>query len=136
MSLLIGRKTVHETNIFHELPNQLTFSNIVEKAATEPIVKKATIYSLLASLVLKSGRASRSSIPDDDEIEEHAASTFAPCSQEMSQTQPDDPLSLIHKSSDPELQRMIRNLCVEFVDILLNITALFHLNLLLFLHLI
>ena len=95
VDLVIGRKTIRETNIFRELPSQLTSNNLVEKAATEPVVKKTTVYGLLAALVLESERAARSSIPDDDEIEEHAASTFAPWLQEMSQTQPDDPLSLI-----------------------------------------
>ena len=73
VDLVIGRKTIRETNIFHELPSQLTSKNIVEKAATEPVVKKITVYGLLAALVLESERAARSSIPDDDEIEEHAA---------------------------------------------------------------
>ena len=57
VDLVIGRKTISETNVFHELPSQLTSTNIIEKAATEPVVKKITIYGFLASLDLESERA-------------------------------------------------------------------------------
>ena len=55
MPATFDKALIRESNIFHELPSQLISNNIVEKAATEPVVKKTTIYGLLASLEI--GRA-------------------------------------------------------------------------------
>ena len=58
-------------------------------------------------------------MPDDDEIGEHEASTFSPW---LPDTNPElvDLVSLINISGTPELQELIRLLCIEYRDIFSN----------------
>ena len=105
--------TVRESQIFPELPTQLASTNIVHRAATSVTPQRVIVSGLLASLVIQSEKTSQLAIPNDDEIDEHEASTFSPW---LPDTNPEsvDPVSLINISGAPELQELIRLLCIEY----------------------
>ena len=58
-------------------------------------------------------------MPDDDEIGEHEASTFSPWLPDTN-SESVDPVSLVNISGTPELQELIRLLCIEYRDIFPN----------------
>ena len=120
VDLVIGRQTIRESNIFLELPSQLTSTNLVPRAATLATPQKVIRSGVLASLVLKSEKLSQLAVPNDDEIGEHEANTFLPWLPDNSIPKPVDPISLINISGTPELQEMIKQLCTEYKDIFSN----------------
>ena len=53
VDLLIGRETIRESNIFFEIPSQLSATTIVYRAATSKIPQRVIVSGLLASLVVQ-----------------------------------------------------------------------------------
>ena len=49
VDVLIGRETIRKSNIFFEVPSQLTASNVVYRAATSKIPHRVIVSGLLAS---------------------------------------------------------------------------------------
>ena len=84
----------------------------VAKPRTGPVIR-----SLLASLTVEAQHILGGSTPDDDEIDHDKTDTFKPWIPSPSTT---DVLSLIHISSDKDLQHRLRTLCKEFKDIFSN----------------
>ena len=109
--MVIGRVTIRESQIFLELPSQ--------EASTSVTPQRVIVSGLLASLVIHSEKTSQLAMPDDDEIGEYEASTFSPW---LPDTNPEslDPVSLMNISGTPELQELIRLLCIEYRDIFSN----------------
>ena len=102
----------------------------MHRAATSETSQRVIVSGLLASLVIQSENTSQLAMPDDDEIGEHEAGTFSPW---LPDTNPEsvDPVSLINISGTPELQELIRLLCIEYTEI--SFQTRFQLSLLLFL---
>ena len=107
--------TIRESKVFHELPSQLVSTNTVHRAATSVTPERVIVSGLLASLI-QSEKTSQLAMPDDNEIGEYEASTFSPW---VPDTNPESfaPVSLINLSGTPELQELIRLLCIEYRDI-------------------
>ena len=86
----------------------------MHRAATSVTPQRVIVSGLLASLVIQSEKTSQLAMPDDDEISQHEAW--------LPDTNPElvDPLSLINISGTPELQELIRLLCIEYKDIFSN----------------
>ena len=135
--LIIGRDSIKKFNLFSKVPSQLGVKfptpkpSQPSKCTTGPcdcpsevpltsVAKPRTgsvIRSLLASLTVEAQNFLGGSAPDDDEIDHDKTDTFKPWLPSPSTT---DILSLIHISSDKDLQHRLRTLCKEFEDIFSN----------------
>ena len=150
LDLIIGRATIKKLSLVHQVPSQflnigkvLITEGITSEHATKctgcqpkvklqtsgGVPKGSTLVSqlenptvsqtsrILASLVLESEQLSRAPLYDDDDIDHDKTDTLKPWSSPSSNT---DIISLIHFSSDEDLQSRLRTLCTEFSDIFRN----------------
>ena len=117
--MVIGRVTIQESQIFLKLPSQLASTNIVHKAATSVTSQRVIVSGLLASLIIQSENTSQWLCQMMMKSVNMRLVPFH-LGYRIQNPEPVDPISLINISGTPELQELIRLLCIEYRDIFSN----------------